>query len=172
MRGAEAIALGYVYPNPNSIPKLVAALESEMTAAAHRHMAQFVSEVSDLSLGEWEELHTATLDLSPQFIPYVGHIIWGDNYRRGAFMADLVVAMREANIDLGGELPDHIEPLLRYLAVEPEPLEDLLEVLHKAVLTMQDTLRKASPKNPYNHLLAATMAMVPDFKPLTIGVRK
>ena len=55
-------------------------------------MRHFLDEVGSLTLGEWEELHTATLDLSAPFVPYVGHVIWGDDYRRGEFMADLVGA--------------------------------------------------------------------------------
>ena len=40
----------------------------------------------------------------------LGHVVWGENYRRGAFMADLNAAMREAGVALHGELPDHLQP--------------------------------------------------------------
>ena len=36
---------------------------------------------------------------------------------------------------------------------------------------MQSTLRTAEKRNPYRHLLAATLAVVQDMKPVAIGVR-
>ncbi len=134
-------------------------------------MRHFLDEVGSLSLGEWEELHTATLDLSAPFVPYVGHVIWGDAYRRGEFMADLVGALRDAEIELGGELPDHVEPILRYLAATDTPLPDLVEVLPGALATMSQTLKSAAPGNPYCHLLAATIASAAN-RPVTIGGRR
>lgn len=170
MHPASVIALGFQYPTSDAAVRLGAAAKSLQGSPA-RHMEQFVSAVSALELGEWEELHTATLDLSPQFIPYVGDVAWGENYRRGAFMADLKVAMEAAGVDLAGELPDHIEPVLRYLAATEAPLDDLMAVLPSALRTMGEVLHKADPDNPYRHLLAATTDVVVDLRPLTIGRR-
>jgi nitrate reductase delta subunit len=172
MRIAEVVASGYRYPTPSAAAELSAAIDGIPGGVVERHMRQFFDEVSDLSLGEWEELHTATLDLSPLFVPYVGHVTWGENYRRGEFMADMKGSMTRNGIDLGGELPDHIEPILRYLARVDDPLPDLVEVLPKAVDDMQDTLAKASSDNPYRHLLAATVAFAADLRPVTIGSRR
>ena len=85
------------------------------------NLRRFLDEVAPLGLGEWEELHTRTLDLSPQFVPYVGHSVWGESYKRGAFMAELNREMAAAGMDLYGELPDHLEPVLRYLDLVEEP---------------------------------------------------
>lgn len=157
MHVAEVIAMGYRYPNPGAAEALAAAVESSTEGAIKRHLTQFVTGVSSLPIGEWEELHTVTLDLSPLFVPYVGHVAWGENYRRGEFMADLNAAMNEAAVDLDGELPDHIAPILRYLSIAAEPLADLIQVLPGAVDTMAKTLAKAASDNPYRHLLAATV---------------
>ena len=46
----------------------------------------------------------------------------------------------------------------------------MTEVLPGALHTMQKTLSKASPNNPYNHLLAATVAYSADLRPVTIAV--
>lgn len=171
MHIAEVVALAYRYPSPTSAAELSAAVDTLDAGVVARHMRSFVDEVTELELGEWEELHTSTLDLSPMFIPYIGHVEWGENYRRGAFMADMNAAMRDAGIDLGGELPDHIEPVLRYLAVVDDPLDDLVEALPGTVATMYETLRKQAPQNPYCHVLAATVAWAADLRPLTIGGR-
>lgn len=171
MNTTEVVALGYRYPTPTSAGDLSRAIEAETNPEVQRHMNRFIEAVGSLPLGEWEELHTATLDLDPKFVPYVGHVAWGENYRRGAFMADLVAAMKEADVDLGGELPDHIEPILRYLAATDAPLDDLVEVLPGVIAEMNGVLKTASPDNPYCHLLAATLACAGN-RPVTIGGRR
>lgn len=173
MHPATVVAMGYRYPHVSAAAELDAAITSWLSGSVEAHMRRFHDAVVELELGEWEELHTATIDLTPQFIPYVGDVAWGENYRRGAFMADLKVAMERCGVELGGELPDHIEPVLRYLAVADEPLDDLVDVLPSAVATMKQVLHTASPDNPYRHLLAATVDTATDhLRPLTIGRRR
>lgn len=169
MHPTSVVAMGFSYPSPGSLESLRGAIELSLRGVTLRRMGNFVSEVSRLELGEWEELHTRTLDLSPLFIPYVGHVAWGENYRRGAFMAELKGEMRLTGVDLRGELPDHIEPILRYISETPQPLGDLLDVLPEAVLTMQSELEAVEKTNPYRHLLAATHAVVEDLSPIVIG---
>jgi len=173
----EVVALGYRYPNPSWAKVLSDAVDSGPSGVVGRHMKAFVGEVTALSLGEWEELHTATLDLSAPFVPYVGHVIWGENYRRGEFMSELMVDMNRLGFDLGGELPDHIEPLLRFMALTPDlshihKATELIEVVPGAVKTMLSSLTKADSKNPYRHLVAATVEVCADLQPLTIGVNR
>ena len=86
-------------------------------------------------------------------------------------MADLNAAMTEADVDLGGELPDHIEPILRYLAATDEPLDDLVEVLPGVIAEMNSVLKTAVPDSPYRHLLAATLACAGN-RPVKIGGRR
>lgn len=162
MHVASVIALGYRYPAPGSLDELAGAVATSTHGAVQRHLQRFVSAVGELPLSAWEELHTATLDLSPKFVPYVGHVTWGENYRRGEFMADLNRAMAEAEVELDGELPDHLVPVLRYLSVVDEPLPDLVDVVPGAVDTMAKTLATADAGNPYRHLLAATLDYTAD----------
>ncbi len=171
MHPARVIALGYRYPTLTSADDLAAAVDADAHGAIGRSMARFVEAVTALSLDEWEELHTATLDLAPKFVPYVGHVVWGDNYRRGEFMAALNGAMSAVGVDVFGELPDHLEPILRYLSETDEPLEDLVDVLPGAVDAMADMLEKSDADSPYCHLLEATAAYTADLRPLTIGGR-
>ena len=169
MHVAEVIALAYRYPHPAAGDDLLTAIAGLPEGAVRKALQRFADDVVELGLGKWEELHSATLDLSPKFVPYVGHVVWGENYRRGEFMADLNSAMKTAGVDLDGELPDHVAPLLRYIACVEEPLADLVEVLPGAVATMQDTLKDAAPDNAYRNLLDATAAFTADLRPLTIG---
>ncbi len=159
LRSAPVVATGYRYPTPTSHETLTRAV-ADLDGQIGKHMHQFVGAVGQLDLGEWEELHTRTLDLSPLFIPYVGYVLWGENYRRGEFMADLKRDMQRVGIDLHGELPDHLDPVLRYLDATPSPLPDLMADLPKAIGIMRTTLKKAESVNPYRHLLAATADVV------------
>jgi len=160
MNGAAAVALGYRYPAAGHAAALAVAVAGLTPGATRTAMERFVAAVTPLPSGDWEELHTRTLDLSPLFVPYVGHVAWGESYRRGAFMADLKAAQTAAGVDQGGELPDHIEPILRYLATGVEPIPDLSAVLAGTVAEMRNDLRKREPDNPYRHLLEATAAAV------------
>lgn len=157
--GAGIVALGYRYPTESSHSTLVTAM-TDLEGKVGRGMQRFVDRVGQLTIGEWEELHTRTLDLSPLFIPYVGYVLWGENYRRGEFMADLKRDMERLGVDLKGELPDHLDPILRYLEVATDPLNDLIVDLPKAIDMMRTTLKKADSDNPYRHLLAATASYV------------
>ncbi len=148
------------YPSPDSIAILRTAMEGLDPSPVRTEVSRFVEEIEGLELGEWEELHTRTLDLSPLFVPYVGHLAWGESYRRGAFMAELQRAQLDAGVDQRGELPDHIVPILGYLDRVDDLLPDLTEVLASAVSTMRKDLKKTEPDNPYRHLLAAVASAV------------
>ncbi len=155
-----AILLCLSYPQPGRRDELGGLVETLPVGAIRSELQAFVAAISLMEQGDWEELHTRTLDLSPQFVPYVGHVVWGESYRRGAFMADLQRAQLDAGIDQRGELPDHLAPVLAYVGAVDEPLGDLLEVLPQAVAAMRKELGKADPGNPYRHVLAAAATAV------------
>lgn len=160
MRELTVTAAALRYPMPDGVTSLEAMIAELEPGPTSRELRAFVSSIGRLSLGEWEELHTRTLDLSPMFVPYVGHVAWGENYRRGDFMANLKRAQDEAGVERYGELPDHLEPVLRYLAAAQQPVEDLVEVVPATVETMRRDLKKADKANPYRHVLAAASAAI------------
>ena len=151
----QAIAMALEYPGPGSLEKLRESWEALPGGPARKHLLRFLADLEQLSLAGWEELHTRTLDLAPIFAPYVGFAIFGENYQRGEFMAGLKVAQDAVGIDRRGELPDHLEPVLCYLAATNEPFPGLVEVFAQAVSKMRKTLKEAEADNPYRHVLAA-----------------
>ena len=149
------VALALRYPTEDGMAALHGAVDGLARGSAEREMRRFLDGISGLGFGDLEELYTATFDLTPVVAPYVGHLAWGDSYERGAFMADLQGAMRAVDVDPEGELPDHLEPILRYLAATDDPIKSLAPVLVPAVTKMEKTLKKADAKNPYLHVLTA-----------------
>ena len=158
MGSASVIASCFDYPGPGHLESLCSVIDDLPPGSIRDRLASFTTAVGALTPGDWEEMHTRTLDLSPSFVPYVGHVIWGESYRRGAFMADLNREMMELGVDRRGELPDHLGPILRYLDATPTPLDDLVAVLPKAVSEMSSELDKADRSSPYRHVLAAVEA--------------
>lgn len=156
----KTLALAFEYPRQGSLGVLWEQVRSLPYTPARLHLERFLKAVSELKLSEREELHTRTLDLSPLFAPYVGFAVYGEDYRRGAFMAALNRQMRGLGLELRGELPDHLAPVLSYLAVAPEPLPELMELLEPAIAAMLKTLKTLEPGNPYLHLLEAVRQAV------------
>jgi nitrate reductase molybdenum cofactor assembly chaperone NarJ/NarW len=146
------------YPVPGRLETLAGGLTVLPEGPAKAAYRGFVERLRGLSLGEWEELFTRTLDLNPPAAPYVGYQIWGESYQRGAFLASMSRELRETGIDTGGELPDHLAPVLHYLACSPHPLPDLIEGLGPALDRILKALRTTDPDNPYVSLFQAVQA--------------
>ena len=155
MNSFDAIALAIHYPEPGSLATVRSAWETLPAGGVRRHLMRFLADIEKLDLAGWEELHTRTLDLAPIFAPYVGYVTWGDSYQRGEFMAEMKSAQDAAGIDRHGELPDHLDPIARYLAVSTEPHPHLIELFPGAITQMRKALKAAEKSNPYRHVLAA-----------------
>lgn len=149
------LAEAFRYPAPGHLAALKEGLSFLPPSSEKKSLDLFIDQISRLSLGAWEELHTRTLDLNPPAAPYIGFQTWGESYQRGAFLSTMSREMAENDIETDGELPDHLVPVLRYLAQAPAPQPELLDVLIPALERMEGTLRKAEPGNPYLYLLEA-----------------
>jgi nitrate reductase molybdenum cofactor assembly chaperone NarJ/NarW len=148
-------AEAFQYPYPGQIDALHAQTKELKDTPAERELSKFVEKIVPLSLSEQEELFTRTLDLSPLSAPYVGYHVWGESYKRGEFMAALNKEMKELNVDLDGELPDHLLPILRYLHATATPMPELMSVLDQSLNSMIKSLKKGEEHNPYVHLFEA-----------------
>ena len=137
------------YPHPGQVNALYTKVSKLNGQLGNKIFADFLAKVESLSLNEQEELFTRTLDLSPLAAPYVGYQIWGESYKRGEFMAALNSELKTHEIDLEGELPDHLRPILQYLSISSSPLPELIEVLEKAIKAMHSSLKKTEKDNPY-----------------------
>jgi nitrate reductase delta subunit len=164
MMGIYAIlAEALRYPAPGRLETLETGLQEIPSGGAKRAFSTFVRHIQSLTLSEWEELYTRTLDLNPTTAPYIGFQIWGDSYKRGTFMARINQEMRTLGIDKDNDLPDHLVPLLRYLDAKVSSgspaSPDLNEIFRPAVQKMRKVLHKSEPDNPYLDLFDAILEL-------------
>lgn len=161
MNTYSLLAEAFCYPYPGLLERLEAGLAETDKGLGRSGLASFVKKVQALSLSEWEELCTRTLDLSPAAAPYIGFQVWGESYQRGEFMAKLSRTMFELGVNTEGELPDHLVPILRYLDATDQPIPELVENYENAVSRMTSILREKDKGNPYIHLFEAALKLAP-----------
>jgi nitrate reductase assembly molybdenum cofactor insertion protein NarJ len=68
------------------------------------------------ALDEMQEIFTRSFDVQSITTLGVGYIMFGDDYKRGELLVNLNREHREAGIDCGSELPDHLPNVLRLIA--------------------------------------------------------
>lgn len=146
------------YPAPGHLERsilLARELKDDRPEAA-AHIEAFVDEIGTWPLEKMEEAYTRAFDISPQGVPYLSVILFGeDNYKRAKLMTGLKERYVEHGIDLEGELPDHIGVILRFAGIfsddewrelacwcVPGPLKVMIRGLTRA-------------QNPYRHVLEA-----------------
>jgi nitrate reductase delta subunit len=120
---------------------------------------KFCDGVQSLSLSSRQELYTRTFDLNPVCALDIGYHLFGENYKRGVFLANL--RETEAPFDLGQErqLPDYLPVLLRLLnKLDDKELrasligECLIPAIDKMLVALQEG------ENPFRHLIQTLRA--------------
>jgi len=80
--------------------------------------------------------------------PYVGYHLFGESYKRSAFLLGLKERYRPYHLQYGSELPDHLAVMLRFLAVNAnaEETETIIrEALHPALRKMLKNKEEEPP---------------------------
>jgi nitrate reductase delta subunit len=128
-------------------------------------LERFYDETEKRTVQQLEELYTTTFDMQPVCYPYIGYQLFGESYKRGAFMAQLNEAYHASSYSAGQELPDHISVVLRFLGLgvanrQGEFCQTLLnEGLKPALGKMLQAFGMQS-ENPYFHLLSALQSFL------------
>lgn len=130
-----------------------------LTAESESFVSQFAlfaSEIERLSLSDLQEVYTRTFDLNPVCALDIGYHLFGENYKRGVFLANL--RETEEPFDLGQEhqLPDYLPVLLRLLPkLEDKELRGAL-IVDCINPALEKILKKLSEgENPYRYLIEA-----------------
>jgi len=154
LRSALA-ALGELlaYPGPATGAALARALRDAPDGALPP-LARFSAWVGDTSAAAREEAYSATFDLAPKAPPYVGHQLCGESALRGAFLARLAQVYALYGFRGGGELPDHLAEVLRFLAeADGQERDELLR--DGALVAVERMLEAIDRADPHRDLLLA-----------------
>ena len=105
-----------------------------------------------------EEAYTQVFEMQAEAALYIGHQLFGEDWRRGTFMACLKERYQECGFTCGAELPDHASVILRFLSVEqPGPEKEeligdcIVPALHKVLRAIE------VKKTPYGNVLRALL---------------
>jgi len=82
-------------------------------AEEFEHFKDYAQNTSTMVQGE---LYTRTFEVQAITTLEVGYLLFGEDYKRGALLANLNRELREYNIETDGELSDHLPYVLRLLA--------------------------------------------------------
>lgn len=158
----QTLARLYAYPDERY--RIVIAQATDMAAeyddSVYSPMRGLFDWVSTTHQTQLEEEFTSTFDLSPSCNPEVGWHIWGEDYNRGAFMADLRDEFERYGIEEQGELPDHLIHMLPLVAaMEPEEAEQMARrQILPALAAMHEQLKRSNSE--FASLIEATYAAV------------
>ncbi|HEX9727345.1 MAG TPA: hypothetical protein VGA37_02430 [Gemmatimonadales bacterium] len=144
----EQLAALFEYPQrdyPAEVQRARQVLDGRYPAAAAR-LAAFANTLpseghafSAAALDEVQEIFTRSFDVQPITTLSVGYVMFGDDYKRGELLVNLNREDRDAGVDCGSELPDHLPNVLRLIArwQDPEMVVEFIEhILHPAVERM------------------------------------
>jgi nitrate reductase delta subunit len=122
-------------------------------------LAEFSRRAESLPLASLQETYTQTFDLNPVAALEIGYHLFGENYKRGLFLAQLRETEAQYALDEPRQLPDYLPVLLRLLTRldDRELREDLIaDCLLPAIGKMKTALR--SKENLYAPLVEAVEA--------------
>lgn len=134
------------YPAP-ALPGTVSRCQSLLAASvagAANTLSPFADYVASTSLPLLEEAYTGIFDLDPKCHLYIGYHLFGDSYKRSAFLLGLKERFLAKGFSAGDELPDHLPVMLRYVAMTTDATE-ADELINEAILPALDRITGQAP---------------------------
>ncbi len=148
------------YPNPrlmDSVDQCIP-LAASLNRGADELLRKFKAGCERAGGNSLEEIYTGTFDMKAGSSPYVGYHLFGDDWRRSAFLAKLQERFRAGGFSARQELPDHISVMLRFLASQdttPETAELVDVCVVPALRKMTGSILCTA--NPYAPALQALL---------------
>jgi nitrate reductase assembly molybdenum cofactor insertion protein NarJ len=165
---AFADVLSYPHSSPLPAARRCAMTVADVHGAASPLVEAFASLAERTELGELQEAYTRTFDLDtlrraePTCYPYVGHYLFDESHKRGAFILELRKRFRAEGFEDSSDLADHLVVLLRFLVVcrdetlAGELVDDaILPALARIAVVAGVGPGDGTPRGAYIGLLAA-----------------
>lgn len=106
---------------------------------------------------ELEESYTKIFDINSACPLDIGFVLFGEDYKRGAFLVHLKDWYRRHNFEHGSELPDHLPYVLQALAVmddDQEKLDFIEKILLPSLTKMEEAMKKlGEQRGPYRLII-------------------
>jgi len=150
---------------PTAVLPEIVGRSTERLRASHAgsadHMTRFQSFIDENDEGKLQELYTGTFDLQAFCNLYVGHYLFGEDFRRSLFMVKLKELYREEDFSFQKELPDHLCVMLRFLACAKER-EENRELISECVIPAVVAMLKCfdSKHHPYKAVLQSLLLVL------------
>jgi nitrate reductase delta subunit len=151
----DAIADLLEYPSSDWDRRLAhaVAITAERNPALLAGLRRFLRAVEPLSIPALQELYTVTFDLNPVCSLDVGYHLFGENYKRGEFLANLREIESGVGLDTMNQLPDYLPILLRLIG-RLEEVERRKDLIAECIVPALARMCEAMPSdNPYRSLI-------------------
>ena len=118
------------------------------------YFSQFCLEIDEFSLVELQELYTRTFDLNPVCALEVGYHLFGEDYKRGEFLARLRETENPYQLGQEQQLPDYLPVLLRLLQ-QMEDAEERAALIGYCLIPALDMMNETfeKKKNTYRSVI-------------------
>lgn len=149
--GLFAELLGYPQPRLAAAADEAAAAASALSSAAAERLRAFQAFAARTTLARVEEIYTGVFELDAVCHPYVGYHLFGESYKRSAFILGLKDRYRPHGLTYGVELPDHLAVILSYLAANQDAGEAevlIAEAVRPALRRMLARKEEEEPPDP------------------------
>ncbi len=112
-----ALAGAFSYPSPER-EKFIDEWRKtvwKITPESEQELELFIEHIKQKTLAEQQEYYISTFDVQALCYLDVGYVLYGEDYNRGVFLANMKKEQKNAGNDCGSELPDHLPNVLTLL---------------------------------------------------------
>ncbi|MGB3342276.1 MAG: hypothetical protein WBA61_00055 [Aequorivita sp.] len=110
----------------------------EFYPVAGNELQLFSEYMNNSQSDEKKELFTKTFDVQPICYLDLGYVMFGEDYKRGAFLLNMKMEQQKINNDCGTDLPDNICNVMDLMTISKDDifLEDLVQNIFIPCLKM------------------------------------
>ncbi|KXK06955.1 MAG: Nitrate reductase delta subunit [Acidobacteria bacterium OLB17] len=132
--------------------------EMSPESATAKSLSGFYGKMQKMPLIPVQELYAQSFDLNPNCALEIGYHLFGEDYKRGAFLANLREAEEPFDIGQEQQLPDYLPVLLRLLTkLDDDALRGSLTG-HCLVPGVDKIISAFKDENPFAELMKAILA--------------
>lgn len=153
-----AALLDYPGPSTREYARECTALVAQESSEAAEKIQQFESACAAQKLSQLQELYTKSFDLRPDCTLNASYHLFGDDWRRSIFLAELQGIYSSCSFETGSELPDHLCLILCFLGTK-ERNEVTTELVEECVVPAVRRILQlvGQEENPYRGVLEALL---------------